>query len=139
MLKLRRILAAVCYAAMLAADAAEIYIIYLSIHGGITYYFGMLLFLPIFIFTYWMSTFFAQLSYGKVELMVHGRVRKKRIMPKKLRGFLNFLSSAISFLLALFWIVIYVMLMFNEAVNENLTENNLAPEASIISMEALDE
>ena len=49
MLALRRTLAALCYTAMLAADAASAYIIYDSVTGGITYYYGMLLFIPIFI------------------------------------------------------------------------------------------
>jgi hypothetical protein len=100
MLALRRILAAICYLAMLAADAAAAYVIYESVYGGITYYLGLLIFIPLFIFTYWMSTFFSQLSYGKVN----GR----RIMPKWTRTVLNWIGNIISLALVAFWGYIYV-------------------------------
>ncbi|MCD7741988.1 MAG: hypothetical protein LUI06_07290 [Ruminococcus sp.] len=112
MLKLRRILAFICYIAMLAADALSAYVIYESITGGFTYYFGMLLFTPIFIFTYWMQTFFSQLTFGKEK--------GKRIMPRALRKLLSWLGNIISLVLLGFWIYIYYMQLKNETVNETL-------------------
>ncbi len=121
MLALRRTLAALCYTAMLAADAASAYIIYDSVTGGITYYYGMLLFIPIFIFSYWMSTFFSQLTYGRQD----GR----RIMPSWLRTMLNVIGNIASLALIAFWGYIYVTQSLYDAPNENL----LAPEAFKIS------
>ncbi|MCD8096284.1 MAG: hypothetical protein LUE12_09195 [Ruminococcus sp.] len=121
-LKLRRILSVVCYILMLAADFAEVYVIYFSYSGGITYYFGMLLFVPIFIFTYWMETFFSQLTYGKVK--INSEKKKKRIMPKKLRAFLNSLGTILSLAIVAFWIYIYIMQSLNTTSNEALLVKN---------------
>lgn len=121
MLALRRTLAALCYTAMLAADAASAYIIYDSVTSGITYYYGMLLFIPIFIFSYWMSTFFSQLTYG--------RQNGRRIMPSWLRTMLNVIGNIASLALIAFWGYIYVTQSLYDAPNENL----LAPEAFKIS------
>lgn len=124
MLALRRILAAICYIAMLAADAALLYVIYVSINGGITYYLGMLIFIPVFIFTWWMSAFFSQLTYG--------RENEKKIMPKTLRFVMNLLSSVISIALIAFWGYIYVMQQLNAASNESLiTQAGLPVSADI--------
>lgn len=112
MIALRRILAALCYTAMLAADAAEVYIIYESVYGGMTYYLGLLLFVPIFIFTYWMSTFFSQLTSG--------REKGRRIMPKWLRTLLNLIGNLISLALVAFWGYIYVTQSLYAAPNEGL-------------------
>ncbi|MGN0633683.1 MAG: hypothetical protein ACI4JW_07410 [Oscillospiraceae bacterium] len=112
MLGLRRFLAFLCYTAMLAADAASVYVIYQSITGGMTYYLGLLIFVPVFIFSYWMSTFFSQLTDGKVN----GR----RVCPKWLRSFLNALGTLISFALVAFWGYICITQSLQEAPNENL-------------------
>jgi hypothetical protein len=114
MLALRRTLAAICYTAMLAADAAEVYIIYKSIYGSITYHFGLALFVPIFIFTYWMSTFFMQLTAGKVG--------EKRIMAKKLRFVLNLFGNIISILLIGFWGYIYISQTMSGSTADVATE-----------------
>jgi hypothetical protein len=117
MLTLRRILATICYAAMLAADAAAVWVIYKSIYGGMTYYLGLLIFVPLFIFTYWMSTFFSQLTSGKVG--------SKRIIPKWLRTLLNVLGNIISLALIAFWGYIFVTQSLYEAPNENLVEESV--------------
>lgn len=112
MLALRRTLAALCYIVMLAADAAEVYIIYESVYGGMTYHLGLLLFIPIFIFTYWMATFFSQLTAGKSK--------GKRIIPKWLRAFLNGIGNIISLALVAFWGYIYVTQSLYAAPNDGL-------------------
>jgi hypothetical protein len=114
MLALRRTLAAICYTAMLAADAAEVYIIYKSVYGGITYHFGLALFVPIFIFTYWMSTFFMQLTAGKVD--------GKYVAAKKLRFVLNLFGNIISILLIGFWAYIYVTQSMSGSNDNVVTE-----------------
>lgn len=112
MLGLRRFLAFLCYTAMLAADAASVYVIYLSVTGGMTYYLGLLIFVPVFIFSYWMSTFFSQLTDGKVN--------GKRVCPKWLRSFLNAFGTLISLATLAFWIYIYFNQSKQTPENENL-------------------
>ena len=112
MLYFRRILAFLCYLVMLAADAVAVYVIYISIFGQITYYFGMLIFIPVFIISYWFATFFMQLTSG--------RVRGRRVMSKGLRVFFNTLGTLLSLALVGFWGYIYFTQQLNQAANENL-------------------
>ena len=100
----------VCYTCMLAADAYIAYTIYRSYSGGITYYLGQLIFVPVFIFSYWMSTFYAQLSGGKEG--------GKRIFPKWLNFLLNGLSTLISVVFLAFWGYIYYNQLMYTPANE---------------------
>lgn len=117
MLHFRRTLGTLCYLMMLIADAASVYIIYMSVNGSITYHLGMLLFVPVFILSYWFSTFFMQLTEGRI----HGR----RIMPKWLRGFLNFIGTLISLALVVFWGYIFVVQQLNRPVNDGLVAQSV--------------
>ncbi len=112
MLHFRRILAVLCYFIMLAADLAAVYVIYISFFGQITYYLGMMIFVPVFIISYWFATFFMQLTGGRV----HGR----RVMPKFLRTFLNTLGTLLSVALVAFWGYIYFTQLMNQPANETL-------------------
>ena len=107
---IRRCLAAICYTCMLAADAYIGYIIYISYFGGITYYLGQLIFVPVFIVSYWFSTFFSQLTFGKQG--------GKRIIPKWLGTVLNGLSTLISVAFLAFWGYIYYNQMMYTPENE---------------------
>ena len=107
---IRRCLAVVCYTCMLAADAYIGYIIYYSIYGGITYHLGQLIFVPVFIVSYWFSTFFAQLTSG--------RQGGKRISPKWLNSLLNGLSTLISVAFLAFWGYIYYNQLLYTPENE---------------------
>ena len=100
----------ICYTCMLAADAYIAYTIYRSYSGGITYYLGQLIFVPVFIFSYWMSTFFAQLTSGTEG--------GKRIAPKWLNSIMNGLSTLISAAFLLFWGYIYYNQMMYTPRNE---------------------
>ena len=99
MLGFKRFLAFLCCLAMFAAHAASLYVIYLSVTGGMTYYLGLLIFVPVFIFSYWMSTFFTQLT----DVKVNGR----RVCPKWLRSLLNAIGTLLSLATLAFWIYIY--------------------------------
>lgn len=121
---IRRFLAVICYIFMMVADAFSVYVIYLSIHGGMTYYQGQLTFVPLFIFSYWMSTFFMQLTYG--------RIRKKRIAPKATRKLLNGLSTLVSVVLLGFWGYIYVtQAMYTPANEQPLPDEIYRPAQSV--------
>ncbi len=107
---IRRCLAVICYTCMLAADAYIGYIIYRSYYGGITYHLGQLIFVPVFIVSYWFSTFFAQLTGG--------RQGGRRISPKWLNNLLNGLSTLISVAFLAFWGYIYYNQLLYTPENE---------------------
>lgn len=55
---------------MLAADAAAGYVTYLTYIQRISYQYGILIFVPIFISSYWFATFFNQLIAPKSGLLI---------------------------------------------------------------------
>ena len=67
---MRKTLAFICYVLMLAADAAAGYFTYRAFVQKISYDQGLLTFVPLFILSYWFSTFFSQL----IESLHHGLV-----------------------------------------------------------------
>ena len=107
---IRRCLAVICYACMLAVDAYIAYIIYSAVYGSITYYLGQLIFVPVFIVSYWFSTFFSQLTFGKQG--------GKRVIPKWLGSVLGGLSTLISLAFLAFWGYIYYNQMMYTPENE---------------------
>ena len=117
MLKFRRTLGILCYLISIAANTVSGYVIYLAVSGKITYYLGMLIFVPVFILSYWFATFFMQLT--------EGRHRGKRIMPKWLRGFLNGISTLLSLALVVFWGYICITQQMNQAAIEGLIEQSV--------------
>lgn len=100
MLALKRTLSLICLILFAGCDAFSGLLIYASINGVITYYLGLLIFIPVFIVSYWFSTFFSQLSAGKVK--------GKRVFPKWLRSFILIISSFVSVALLGFWGYIYL-------------------------------
>ncbi|MDO4944925.1 MAG: hypothetical protein Q4E74_06970 [Ruminococcus sp.] len=98
----RKVLAIICYTVSLAAYGAAGYVSYLAWKGDISYRLGFLIFLPVWIITYWFSTFFSQL--------IEKRSGDKRIwlLPKKVRKLLNAFSNVLSFVLLGFWVYVYV-------------------------------
>ena len=100
MLALRRTLAVICLILFTGCDAFSGLLIYASVNGKITYYLGLLIFIPVFIVSYWFSTFFSQLTAGKVK--------GKRIIPKWFRNIVIFVSNLVSLGLLGFWGYIYI-------------------------------
>lgn len=98
----RKVLAIICYTISLAAYGAAGYVSYISWQGEISYQLGFLIFLPVWIVTYWFSTFFLQLiekkSGGKTVWLI----------SKKARKLLNAFSNVLSFILLGFWIYVYI-------------------------------
>ena len=98
---MRKVLGTFCYLAVLAADGAAAYYSYLAYTQKISYQQGFLTFMPIFIVTYWFSTFFGQLSSGRDK---NGR----SYINKTLRRILTDILSLLSVALLCFWVYIFI-------------------------------
>ena len=96
---MRKTLAAVCYILMLAADAAAGYFTYRAFVQKISYDQGVLTFVPLFIVSYWFSTFFRQL--------IHPR-GSKPIIGRGLYNFLYWLSTLLSLALLGTWVYLFI-------------------------------
>lgn len=96
---MRKTLAFICYALMLAADAAAGYFTYRAFVQGISYDQGLLTFVPLFIVSYWFSTFFSQLIHPRGCPI---------IISKGLYNFLYWLSTLLSLGLLGVWVYLFI-------------------------------
>ncbi|MBR6102113.1 MAG: hypothetical protein IKP95_06785 [Ruminococcus sp.] len=84
----------ICYAIMLGLCGTAGWFTYRSIHQDISYEQGLLTFVPLFIASYWFSTFFSQLvAPRKEELLIN----------KRLYNVLYWISTVISLALIGAW------------------------------------
>ncbi len=98
----RRILAIVCYTACMAAYGVCGFLSYQAMTSKISYVYGFLLFLPIWISSYWFSTFFSQLIYVKKG------EKTVCLLDKTAASILSGISSFISVVLLVLWGYIYI-------------------------------
>lgn len=98
--QLRRFLGVICYILTIAADCAAAYYCYLTYKQTISYHQGFLTFTPIFITTYWFSTFYAQLLSGEDK-------KGRRLINKTVKRILSDILTLISAALLGFWVYIY--------------------------------
>ena len=96
---MRKALGAICYIVMLAADAAAAYVTYRTYNMMTPYDVALMIFTPLFIVSYWFSTFFSQLIHPKGS---------KPIINKNLYSFLYWLSTLISLALLGAWVYLFV-------------------------------
>ena len=96
---MRKALAIICYILMLAADAAAGYFTYRAFVQKISYDQGLLTFVPLFILSYWFSTFFSQLIHPRGAELAIG---------KGLYNFLYWLSTLLSLALLGAWIYLFI-------------------------------
>ena len=97
-MRVRKILAIICYTVCLLAYGVCGYISYLSWETKITHRFGFLLFLPVWIIAFWFSTFFTQLVTVRTK-----DGSNKVLIGKKVRNILNDITSLISVVLLVVW------------------------------------
>ena len=72
---MRRVLGIICYVLSIAASAAAGYFSYRAYYQKISYEQGLLTFVPLFIVSYWFSTFYGQLISPKGgDLLSHFRL-----------------------------------------------------------------
>ncbi|MBR1393236.1 MAG: hypothetical protein IJ561_05315 [Ruminococcus sp.] len=91
---MRRVLGIICYVLSMAANGAAGYFSYQAYDLSISYEKGLLIFVPLFIVSYWFSTFYGQLIAPK------GR---DLLIPKWLNNVLYWLSTLVSVALIAFW------------------------------------
>ncbi len=108
---MRKALGIICYLLMLAADAAALYYTYRAYTQKISYDLGLLIFTPVFIVSYWFSTFFAQLIHP---------LGRRPLINRGLYKFLYWLSSALSLALIGFWVYLFI----DRALYVNIGTNN---------------
>ena len=96
---MRKALGAVCYLVMLAADGFAGYFTYLSYNMKMPYDVALMIFTPLFIVSYWFSTFFSQL--------IHPR-GSKPLINKYLYSALYWLSTLLSRALLGAWIYLFI-------------------------------
>ena len=96
---MRKALGAICYLIMLAAYAAAGYFTYCAFVQKISYDQGLLTFVPLFIVSYWFSTFFSQL--------IHPR-GSEPLIAKWMYNVLYWLSTLLSMALLGVWIYLFI-------------------------------
>ncbi len=98
---MRKAMGIICYIIMLVADGVAGLFTWQAYSQEISYQKGFLLFMPVFIITYWFGTFFNQLAGGKDE---QGKPRTNKIVMR----ILSWLSTLLSLALLGFWVFIYI-------------------------------
>ncbi|MBR4554990.1 MAG: hypothetical protein IKO27_05295 [Ruminococcus sp.] len=96
---MRKALGFICYALMLAADTAAGIFSYRAFVQNISYEYGLLAFVPLFIASYWFSTFFSQLMCLK---------NGSKLINQKLYTVMNRVSTLINAGLFGFWIYMII-------------------------------
>lgn len=91
---MRRVLGIICYVLSIAASAAAGYFSYRAYYQKISYEQGLLTFVPLFIVSYWFSTFYGQLISPKGGDL---------LIPKWLNNILYWFSTLVSVALIAFW------------------------------------
>lgn len=98
---MRKFLGTLCYIITLAIYGVLGYLAYITYHQEISYQLGLLLCLPIYIVSYWFSTFFSQLFDGKDN-------NQKPLINRKVRKALTSILSIINLVVLFSWIGMYV-------------------------------
>ncbi|MBR6872973.1 MAG: hypothetical protein IKN17_05650 [Ruminococcus sp.] len=96
---MRKALAGICYLIMLGCDGAAAYFTYRAYAMKISYDFGLLVFVPLFIGSYWFSTFFS--------MLIHPR-NGKLLMNRTAFNLLYWLSTLLSLALLGAWAYLFI-------------------------------
>lgn len=101
-MKGRKAFAIICYIICIAACIAAGVVSFLAYRQTITYTFGILLFVPIWIGSFWFLSFFNDLCRKKV-----GK-KTKWVLKKSVTRGLSITANLLSVLLLCFWIYVYI-------------------------------
>lgn len=101
-MKKRKVLSVIFYIFCIISLVAGIAVSVMSFKGVVTVRLGFLLFMPLWIISYWFSTFFYLTVRKKTQQGVSYAIERKKVK------ILNKISNALSFLLLVYWIFVYI-------------------------------
>lgn len=117
-LRNRKRLAGIFFTLAMLSHCASFTLLYLAITQRISYYLGVMIFLPVWIVGYWFGTFFSQVLDMKLP-----DGTKKTIISKKTKKVLNSIVFYMGILLVAVWAYFYVTHILMVEKNTQLTNN----------------
>ena len=112
-MKARKTLALICYTVCIAASIAAGVVSFMAYRQTITYTYGFLLFVPIWIGSFWFLSFFNALSREKKGKKI------KFVVKKSLTKGLSTTANILSVLLLCFWIYAYIFKIMPAGSDKN--------------------
>lgn len=117
-LRRRKLMAGIFFTLAMLSHCASLFLIYLAMTQKISYYLGVLIFLPVWIVGYWFGTFFSQSLDMKLP-----DGRKKCIISRKTKKILNNIIFYLGILLVAVWAYFYITHCLMAEKNTQLTSN----------------
>ncbi len=117
-LRNRKRLAGIFFTLAMLSHCASFTLLYLAVTQRISYYLGVMIFLPVWIVGYWFGTFFSQVLDMKLP-----DGTKKTIISKKTKKILNSIVFYMGILLVAVWAYFYVTHILMVEKNTQLTNN----------------
>jgi hypothetical protein len=117
-LRNRKRLAGIFFTLAMLSHCVSFTLLYLAITQKISYYLGVMIFLPVWIVGYWFGTFFSQVLDMKLP-----DGTKKTIISKKTKKILNSIVFYMGILLVAVWAYFYVTHILMVEKNTQLTNN----------------
>lgn len=117
-LRNRKRLAGIFFTLAMLSHCVSFFLLYLAITQKISYYLGVMIFLPVWIVGYWFGTFFSQVLDMKLP-----DGTKKTIISKKTKKILNNIVFYMGILLVAIWAYFYVTHILMVEKNTQLTNN----------------
>lgn len=115
-LRNRKRLAAVFFTGAMLSHFVSFFLLYLAVTQKISYYLGIMIFLPVWIVGYWFGTFFSQVLTLKLP-----DGSKKCIISYKTKKILNNIVFYMGILLVAIWAYFYVTHILMVEKNTQLT------------------
>lgn len=115
-LRRRKRLAALFFTLAMLSHCVSFLLIYLAVTQKISYYLGVMIFLPVWIVGYWFGTFFTQVLTLKLP-----DGSKKCIISNRTRRILNNIVFYMGILLVAVWTYFYITHCFMVEKNTQLT------------------
>ena len=117
-LRKRKRMAVVFFTMAMLSHCVSFFLVYLAMTQRITYYLGVMIFIPVWIVGYWFGTFFSQVLDMKLP-----DGTKKTIISKKTKKILNSIVFYMGILLVAVWAYFYVTHILMVEKNTQLTNN----------------
>lgn len=115
-LRNRKRLAGIFFTLAMLSHCVSFFLLYLAITQKISYYLGVMIFLPVWIVGYWFGTFFSQVLDMKLP-----DGTKKTIISKKTKKLLNNIVFYMGILLVAVWAYFYITHILMVEKNTQLT------------------